>query len=75
MSLKMSAGTLQLDNCRLIRCLISFIRSAGFNRSRYIGSAGKVQIKIILTYRSKIFIELTFEPVFLELYNKGEKGF
>ena len=39
-----SAGTLQLDNCRLIGCLISFIRSAGFNRLQYIGSAGKAQI-------------------------------
>ena len=39
-----SAGTLQLNNRRLIGCLISFTRSAGFNRSRYIRSAGKAQI-------------------------------
>ena len=39
-----SAGTLQLNNFRIIRCLISFIRLAGFNRSRYIGSAGKAQV-------------------------------
>ena len=39
-----SAGTLQLNNRRLIGCLISFTRSAGFNRSQYNGSAGKAQI-------------------------------
>ena len=39
-----SVGTLQLNNLRLIGCLISFNRSAGFNRSRYIGSAGEAQI-------------------------------
>ena len=34
-----SAGALQSNNRRLIGCLISFIPSAGYNRSRYIGSA------------------------------------
>ena len=33
-----SAGTLQSNNRRLIGCLISFTRSAGFNRSQYIQS-------------------------------------
>ena len=42
--LHISAGTLQLINRRLIGCHISFTRSAGFNRSQYIGSAGKAQI-------------------------------
>ena len=36
-----SAGTLQLNNRRLIGCLISFTRSAGFNRSQYIGKCWK----------------------------------
>ena len=39
-----SAGTLQLNNRRLIGCLTSFTRLTGFNRSQYIGSAGKAQI-------------------------------
>ena len=43
-NIKTSAGTLQSNNRRLIGCLISFIHWAGFNRSRFIGSAGDAQI-------------------------------
>ena len=40
-----SAGTLQLNNRRLIGCLISFTRSAEFNRSRLLDLLEKPKSK------------------------------